>query len=278
VAKPTPASPESTIEALLRRSKREFVPIRRTFVQQGEHGKWRPGPLADFVHSHDERGLKLYLLFLSMASCEPWDVTLPAGVWARATGIGSVAGVSKVWKRLADRKLVSRGRSGRKAEITALREDSSGEPYCHPGVSKDRYFRLPFAFWTAEQRWYRTLDLSETAVLLIGLSLSDRFLLPSEKARPWYGLSSDTVEHGLRGLHHYGLLRIERESKPAPLTALGYTLERRYTLLPPFGVRSSTAASSDSFEATLADIFGLADAQATQPAPTTKAVAEVVAG
>ena len=243
--RPTAASPESTIEALLRRSKREFAPIRKTFVQQRRDGKPSAGPLASFVHSHDERALKLYLLFLAAASSDPWDVTLPAGVWARAAGIRVASGVSKVWKRLADRQLVSRGRSGRKAVITALREDGTGEAYCHPNTSHDQYFRLPFEFWTADERWYRGLDLSETAVLLVGLSLPDGFLLPSEKAPRWYGLSSDTVEHGLRGLYSNGLLSIARESKAAPLTALGYTLERRYTLLPPFGPKNPKLASHD---------------------------------
>jgi hypothetical protein len=185
------------------------------------------------------------LLLLAGASHEPWDVTLPASVWARASVVAEAPGISKVWRRLAQLKLVSRSRRGRTAAITPLKEDGSGNAYTHPGVSHDRYFQLPYVFWTAEQRWYRTLDLAETAVLLIALSLGDGFVLPSEKAKPWYGLSADTIERGLRGLQNHGLLRVRRDYKEAPLSPLGYTLERRYTLQQPFGLPNRATATDE---------------------------------
>lgn len=50
--------------------------------------------------------------------------------------------------------------------------------------------------------------------------------LPYEKAKSWYGTSADTAERGL--------LTVSQTSKPAPLTAAGYTVENRYALQPPF--------------------------------------------
>src|SRR5262245_41047663 len=82
-------------------------------------------------------------------------------------------------RRLEDRQLVSRAPSSTRAAITPLKEDGSGDAYTHPGSSGEAYFKLPYAFWTADQRWYQRLDLAETAVLLITLTLGDGFLLPS---------------------------------------------------------------------------------------------------
>ncbi|HVL93809.1 MAG TPA: hypothetical protein VM264_10760, partial [Acidimicrobiales bacterium] len=76
--KPPTVTQADTIAALLERSKRAEVPIRKTFAQQGT-GKVRdPGPLAGFVSNHDERALDLYLLAHAAASAEPFDVVLPA--------------------------------------------------------------------------------------------------------------------------------------------------------------------------------------------------------
>lgn len=169
-------------------------------------------------------------------------------MWARAASVDEPAGISKVWRRLDDLRLIKRERKGRAAAVTPLKEDGSGEAYTHPYADRERYFQLPYEFWTAEQRWYRTLDLVETAVLLIALTLGDGFLLPTEKAKDWYGISADTVERGLRGLQRYGLLRTRRAHKEAPLSALGYTLERRYTLQPPFGPQNKSAVPVETID------------------------------
>ncbi len=95
------------------------MPIRKSFVQQGTRRSPEPGPLAELVRSHNGAALKLYLLFLAAASSAPWDVRLPASVWARASNFATVVTVSKVWKRLADRKLIARTRKGRTGVITA---------------------------------------------------------------------------------------------------------------------------------------------------------------
>lgn len=131
--KPPKATQADTIKALLDRSKRTDVPIRKTFVQQGK-GKVRdPGPLADLCSHHDERGLDLYLLFHGTASAEPFDVVLPAPTWARTIGLDNTpsarSAVSKAFTRLVDLQLIERGaRAGNKSPIILLDEGGHGEP------------------------------------------------------------------------------------------------------------------------------------------------------
>lgn len=255
---PQLASAKETIEALLRRSRRQALPLRRSFVQQGTIRSPEPGPLADFVRRRDDRALELYLLFRAVASAMPWNVDESALLWARTLDLGvsrsAVSSVSKIWKRLEERQLIARKRAGGRTSIIALREDGSGEPYAHPSSMSRRepYFKLPFAYWTAEDAWYRKLGLAETAILLIGLSLPDEFILPYEMARRWYGISAETAERGLRSLQERNLLQVRKAFKPAPLAPRGYTEQRYYTLLLPFGPRghrSATAARGASIEA-----------------------------
>lgn len=102
--KPPTVTQAETIAAFLERSKRADVPIRKTFVQQGQ-GKVRdPGPIASLVSNHDERALDLYLLAHAAASADPFDIVLPADTWARALGMSATASarsaVSKTFRRL----------------------------------------------------------------------------------------------------------------------------------------------------------------------------------
>lgn len=237
--RPTPTQQE-TIEDLLARSKRNAVPIRWSFVQRGTRMRPQPGPLAGFVGHHDERALDLYLLAHAAASAAPWNVDLPAGVWARMLGLegpGGPSAVSKIWKRLEDRGLVDRARVQRRASITLLREDGDGDPYTHPGAgpksAREPYLKLPYAYW--EDGWYQKLRLPGKAMLLIALSLEDDFILPEDKAKPWYGISPDFAGDGLRVLRKLKVLARKTDYRSSPLTVTGWTEEFSYTLQPPFG-------------------------------------------
>jgi hypothetical protein len=236
---PTPTQQE-TIEELLARSKREAVPIRWSFVQRGTRKRPQPGPLAEFVGHHDERALDLYLLVHAAASAARWNVELPARVWARMLDLHDASGpsaVSKTWKRLEDRDLINRDRVQRRASITLLREDGHGDPYTHPGAgpksAREPYLKLPYAYW--EDGWYRKLRLPGKAMLLIALSLEDDFILPEDKAKPWYGISPDFAGDGLRGLRKLEVLVSKTDYRKSPLTETEWTEERSYTLQPPFG-------------------------------------------
>jgi hypothetical protein len=231
-----------TVEALLERSGRDHVPLRRSFVQAPHRGGG-PGPLAEFVRNRRARTLDLYLLVHAVASAPPYDAAFPAVVWARTLGLGpgpsAQTAISKSWGWLRDAKLISTHRRGRIRAITLLREDGSGSPYRHPGEEgserRGHYFKLPYAYWRGN--FQNRISLPAKAVLLIALSLRDDFVLPTEKGARWYGLSRDSVRKGLRDLRVVGLLDMREERKLAPLTAVGFTLERRYSLREPFRQR-----------------------------------------
>lgn len=235
-----------TVVALLERSARanRAVPIRRSFVQDPARGGG-PGPLAAFVSQRRGRALDLYLLAHAVASAPPYDVRFPALVWARALGLSAHSStetlISRSWSWLEAQRLIESRRVGRMRQVTILREDGSGGEYTHPGdQSEERrghYFQLPFAYW--EGNFHNRLSLPAKAALLIGLSLRDDFLLPTERGMAWYGISRDTVRKGLRDLRLLGILEMREFVKEAPLSTLGYTRERRYALREPF--RSASA-------------------------------------
>lgn len=236
------ATSHQTVDALVERSGRVAIPIRRTFLQGKVSNKSVPGPMASFVTNNDRYGLLLYLLLLTCASAQPYDVTLHSAVWARALGAENAKSqtartrVSKAWARLADRKLVQKSRVRRTAQVTPLIEDGSGSAYTRP---TSHFMSFKHEFWTSgpskKQRWYDVLTLPELAVLLIAHMNGDDFALPAERAPEYYGVSADTFERGSRGLVKHGILEVRKSRKAAPLAPDGYTYESRYTLKAPFG-------------------------------------------
>jgi DNA-binding transcriptional ArsR family regulator len=237
-------SQKDTIKALLARTNRRKnqlkVPIRRTFLQQGNGHPRDPGPVAAICRNHDERGLDLYLLILAIASSsDPYSVKFPAPAWARTIGMdgdssNALSAVSKALRRLKDHQLITTDRVGRESRITLLNEDGHGDPYIRPATADDRYFKLPYEYWT--QRWHLKLSLRAKVALLIALSLKDGFQLPAERGPDWYGISADTLQRGLTELVEKDLLEFDDHVRVEPLSAIGTTVEREYSLLPPFGV------------------------------------------
>ncbi len=243
---PPTSGPADAVDEIVRISKRKnFTPVRNEFLQREDDGKKLPGPASSLITSGDHRGLLLYLLLLTKASSEPWDAALPAAAWARALGIPlpesktARSTISKIWLRLERRGLVRRERKQRLADVFLCAEDGLGDPYTAPGAVGDRYFRVPLELWTegpdAHRRWYQDLSLPELYILLVGRSLGDDFRLPVESAPEWYQVSADTVNRGLLGLQSKGLIVVDQTFKKAPLSAVGYTAEHRYTLQAPFG-------------------------------------------
>jgi hypothetical protein len=231
---------QATIAALLDAAGRRKpeVPLRRDFVQQGEQRKPVPGPLAEMVRRHDERGLDLYLLLRAAASGAPWDVARDARIWGRALGLsadadGGASAVSKTWARLDETYgLVGRERSGRLAKITVLHESGTRAKYIYPEPGE--YFKIPFDYWTADDAYYFSLPFPAKAVLLIAASLKPGFALPADKASRWYGLSSDSLERGLRELRAAGLLKSRTATVESWLSPTGKTTRYDYWLQPPF--------------------------------------------
>ncbi|MCU1616477.1 MAG: hypothetical protein JWO98_4017 [Frankiales bacterium] len=234
-----PRDQTATIVALLDAAGRRdaAVPLRRAFVQQGTQRAPEPGPLQKIVTRHDDTALDLYLLFRGMASSDPWDVTRDARIWGRALGHGSdvdggASVVSKAWRRLDEvYGLIHRERSGRLAKITTLDESGSRAPYRYPN---GQYFKLPFAYWTAEESWHHCLSLPAKACLLIALSLRQPFILPAERGPSWYGISADSIDRGLRELQDHGLLTRRFTTVENWLSPTGQITEFHYRLAGPF--------------------------------------------
>lgn len=223
---------QTAIDTIVGQSRRQTLQIRNTFLQQGRQPNVRPGPLAGMVKNRDQRALDLYLLMRLLAVKEPFDATQEAGGWARALnlrGPSALRTVSRVWTRLVRYKLVSRARAKNKASMTPLMEDGSGDVFTRI-TQRDRYFRIPIEYWTAPEGWYARLELAAKAMLLIALSLPPEFVLPSTQVPGWYGISSDTAQKGFRQLERFDLIRYRDERKTAPMTTIGYTMERHYTL------------------------------------------------
>lgn len=191
------------------------------------------------MSSRRKRALDLYLLVHAIASTPPYDVTLPARVWAQALGMpvngSSAVHISTTLSWLEDRELIETSRVGNARRILLLSDDGSGSPYRHPALmapdERVGYFKLSFDYWL--ERWHTSLDLAATAVLLIALSLPDRFVLPQRHAAEWYGISRDTVQRGLKSLRDLGLLTYTSASKVAPAAPGGMTVDRIYSLTGP---------------------------------------------
>jgi hypothetical protein len=67
-------------------------------------------------------------------------------------------------------------------------------------------------------------------MLLVASSLGPGFVLPTDKTKTWYGISTESAERGLRALTKAGLIDRQVDVKSAPLSPLGITREYRYTL------------------------------------------------
>lgn len=236
---PAPLSQQDTLADLLTQTKRLFTPIRKTFVQQGRGASTKPGPMRTFLSSHDDRGFDLYLLVHAMASAYPWNCDYPAATWVRALGLAEAAepssargAVSKITRRLVDRNLIARTRTGRTASLVLLREDASGEPYQHPSDNREAYLKLPHAYWLLGH--HADLTLPAKAMLLVAHHQRDGFYLPAEKAEPWYGISGDSAGRGLRELRDRGLITFRQEWIKNQRSDTGWIEQRHYTLTGPY--------------------------------------------
>jgi hypothetical protein len=246
-SRPDPAPPltqSQVLTALIRGrgGRRNFVPISRSFLQQRHQPKGSPrggpGPLSKFVTAHRKRALDLWLLLHTIASTQPWDVGLPAWVWATALGMPDTAAshvfISNTWSWLEQQHLVRSERDRTLRRVYLLDDSGSGVPYTHSNAGQSRfdYFKLPHSYWL--DGWSGSLHLPGSAVLLIALSLPKSFILPQQHGGRWYGISRDTVRRGLRELVKHELLSVQITRKQAPLSPTGATEQRRYTLREPF--------------------------------------------
>lgn len=244
VKPPPPPSQLDTLAELLGSSRRDFVPIRKTFTQlRTEAGDPLPGALAAIVGRGVASALDQYLLLHARAAGRPdgadinYDVGLSARVWARLLGLAEDESgrrtVGRNWGALVDLKLVNTRRVGRQITATLLREDGSGEPYTRPKTKTDPYLKIPYAFWLDGHA--KKLKLPGMALAVIACSLADWFPLPFDKGPAWYGIGSSTVERGLRELRRADLLDQHYTWRQTSLSDTGWTKDMRYRLRPPLG-------------------------------------------
>lgn len=248
VKQPPRPTQEQTIEAILRASDRNAVPIRTSFVQGRAGRNPVPGPLSALVRRGRGSTLEQYLLLHAWASGGHFDVARDARIWARALGLSEdEAGrrtIGRNWKILRKLGLVQTERRGRIIKATMLDEGGLGKPYVHPaeGEAQERYLQLSYEYWS--RGFHSRLDVPGKAVLLIALTLGDWFSLPTRRGPDWYGLSRSTLERGFRSVRREGVLEMVWEYKEAPLAPEGYTRENYHRLQPPFGPRGVLASGA----------------------------------
>ncbi len=246
------ASPTETRQYFLQRAVRDFVPLRRDFVQQPRGAASRPGPLATFVGNRDLRGLHAYLFIVAITSKgfedTGWSTTLNSGVWARALGTtekanaaSARAAVAKTLQRLQERRLITyeRIKGTHDVRVTLLKEDGNGDPYTRPGLgNSDAYLKIPFSLWRSGLA--DDLGLPGLSTLLVASCERRRFELATERMEEWYGWSPDTAERGFRELAGHGVIQIEQTYKKAPASPSGTTRVNRYSLVKPYLHRRNT--------------------------------------
>jgi DNA-binding transcriptional ArsR family regulator len=241
---PPPPPQVDALAELFGSSRREFVPIRKSFVQlRGENDTPLPGPLASIVRRGVPSALDQFLLLHARAAGRVdgdeinYEVGLSARVWARLLGLTEDQSgrrtVGRNWKALVDAKLVTVRRVGRQIAATPLRDDGGGELYSHPKTTRDRYLKVPYAFWLDGHA--AKLKLPGLALALIACSTADWFPLPFDRGPSWYGIGTSTVERGLRELRRADLIEQSFTWRKTALSDSGWTKDMRYRLLPPLG-------------------------------------------
>ncbi|MGW4824286.1 hypothetical protein ACWEP4_36465 [Streptomyces sp. NPDC004227] len=231
------ATGRDTRTAVLKKSIRVNVPLRKTFVQAPKGAVSRHGPLKEFVTGRDLRGLKAYLMIVAACSngTNGWSTEHDSAVWARmmdiletATEQSARTGAWRTLRRLEKRRLIICHRRGTKITVTLLREDGSGKPYDRPrgDTEENRFLQIPATFWT--KGYDEALDLPALALLLVVAREKNWSTFPSDKAPEWYGWSADTHERGLKKLLELGLVERREEYKKAPLSPLGVTMAYQY--------------------------------------------------
>lgn len=235
------ATGRDTREAVLTRSIRANVPLRKTFVQANRGAESRHGPLKAFVTGRDLRGLRAYLIIVAACSngVNGWSTTHDSAVWARLMDIHKTAfgpsartGAWRALCRLKARNLIECSRSGTMIKVTLLREDGTGKPYDRPvgDNEENRFLQIPTTFWTKGRD--EKLSLPGLALFLVVAREKHWVPLPADRAPEWYGWSADTHERGLKQLVDLELIQKRAFKKKAPLAPAGYTIAYEYRRAP----------------------------------------------
>lgn len=239
------ATGRQTRTALLERTKRSAVPLRRDFVQLSGRNETRSSVLATFVTSGNLRALRAYLMVVGASAAEDgregkqgWYTELDSMVWARlfdtheaATDASARTAAWRTLKQLEAKKLLeaTRVKGSRWIGVTLKREDGSGDQYTRPGVAdKDPYASIPRTFWT--KGYDEQVGLPGLAMYL-ALIVERRWRRMTPEHMPdWYGWSADTTERGLKTLLELNMIERKERRVTAPLSPLGFTRYYEYRM------------------------------------------------
>jgi hypothetical protein len=225
----------------LDRVHRSAVPLRVAFLHRPQAGGG-PGPLSAIVRARRETALDLLLFAHAIwPTTSPAAIGAPASDWEAAIAMRSRAGnratISRAWTWLETQDLIRSTHRGRIRTIEIRREDASKRPWAHPSENSEPYLQLPHDYWYGG--FARQLSLPGKAMLLIALSLgtptetranAHYFEFPLQRAAAWYGLTAESARIGLRDLRNCGLLRAWAHRRVSPVSPVGVTFDRRYSL------------------------------------------------
>lgn len=288
-----PASPEVTRRELLASTKRGFAPVRHIFVQKPRNAKrpraQRGALLGELVSGHQERALDALLLVLALEPILGENDPLHSAVWGRLLSDDEikVGSVSRTWKQLTDRKLITKVRRAGHALVRPRREDGKAA-YTRPGKAAreegsgwprgDWYFVIPHEYWL--EGWDQKLSLPAKAMLLIALKetgTSPSFWMRHDDAPAWYGISSDTAQRGLAELVSEGLMQVFHQKIAAAKSPSGYTTRDHYTLRSPFSMDARKALQATT-QAAVEGARKAAHGKATSTAAGTMATTATTGG
>jgi hypothetical protein len=235
------------VSQMIGKTKRHGTPIRNVFVQHPNGSPTRPSKLAEFGRASY---LDAFLWVHTLASAkDPYEVTYPSVAWARSLNLDAGSGVtdedtatavrqwSKITRKLRDLQLVSTTRTGRGVRYTLLDESGNGTAYTRPKETADgNWFTLPDVYWLEDH--YLALSHPAKLMLLVALSSKERFALPLERTKEWYGISRSTAQRGLRELQVQGLLTYEQSWRLDTANKRTYSEVRTYRLLGPYAKNS----------------------------------------
>lgn len=281
-----PARDEFVVQ-MIGKTKRHGTPIRNVFVQHPKGADTRPSKLAEFTRAS---ALDAYLWVHTLASAkDPYNVTYPSVAWARSLNLDAGSGAadddtktavrqwSKITRKLRDMNLVSTERTGRGVRYTLLDESGSGAAYTRPKDTKDgNWFTLPDVYWLEEH--YLVLTFPAKLMLLVALSSKERFTLPLDRTKDWYGISRSTAQRGFQELQKHGLLTYTQGWRFDSTNKRNWSEVRTYELLGPYAkdaiatsmlnrkFAATTPAFTDAIdEATIAELHGNQEADPLDP-------------
>jgi hypothetical protein len=159
--------------------------------------------------------LKVYLSMSLIAVRQPYDVKLPARVWAEMLDLpdpeqNGARRVADAIDWLEHHRLIAVARNaGAPADVRLLSQLGDGGHYSRPS---QRWVNVPVSFW--QRGWIATLSGKAVALLLVLLDLQGGRAEPQwiapRIARERYELSPDTWTRATKELSANGLLSVGR--------------------------------------------------------------------